>query len=228
MIGNATMFGIGKEEVISCKVFELVFYPDGTMIREGWYDTQVSKRKSLKNGSLEIGLITSGKSCILNALASNGNAIFSIRHDESLVAASIFISSSDEKENALLFRTYLNGIRNSEVVQQLAKGCDMPFDRVESAQERPILATLLLSTDQVSIDSLLEKQRVWAPSLIQHKAESIKFFTRDTLTLTAFATMAVLIWVGCNKATLGIAAIACLIIANCHKVINRLANWVVS
>jgi hypothetical protein len=161
------MFGFGKKKRSPPRIFEMVFFPDGEMIKDDWYDAMKNGLDRPEEGKVDMAFIIDGESCRLDATTRGGNAILSIWHGERIVTSSLFISAADEEANARLAQTYLDSVRRTALVRQLTDGQEAPFETIKSVRERPLLVTMLMPAPSPELtDALLERQRTWVSTLV--------------------------------------------------------------
>ncbi|MES2055326.1 MAG: hypothetical protein V4564_05235 [Pseudomonadota bacterium] len=159
------MFGLGKKKP-PLQIFELVFFPDGDLIRSGWFDAIGDGPDWPREGKIERPFRVDGEPCKLDATARGGNAVFSLWHDDRIVTSSLFVSGADAETNAWLIESYLGSIRQTNLVRQLTSGQEAPFGTVADVRERPMLVTMLMPAASSELtDALLERQRGWVSGL---------------------------------------------------------------
>lgn len=161
------MFGFGKKKPSPLRIFEMIFFPDGEMIKDDWCDAVKNRLDRPEEGKVDMVFTIDGESCRLDATTRGGAAILSTWHGERIVTSSLFISDGDEEANARLIQTYLDSVRRTTLVQQLTEGQEAPFETIRSVRERPLLVTMLMPAPSPELtDALLERQRTWVSTLI--------------------------------------------------------------
>lgn len=162
------MFGFGKkQQAKTAKIFELMFFPDGAIIENQWFDADTGKLGRPGEGKVIQNFRVGDSACRLDATQRNGNAIFSMWSGDRIVTSSLFLSSGDTAANDHLTQLYLDSVRRTDLVQQLFQGTDVPFQEVSHTRERPILATMLMPAPSVELTGILiDYQRRWVSALI--------------------------------------------------------------
>jgi hypothetical protein len=161
------MFGFGKKKPSPPRIFEMIFFPDGEMLKGDWCDVVKNRLDRPEEGKVDMAFTIDGEPCRLDATTRGGNAILSTWHGERIVTSSLFVSARDEEANARLVQTYLDSVRRTTLAQQLTDGQEAPFETIKSAQERPLLVTMLMPAPSFELtNALLERQRTWVSTLI--------------------------------------------------------------
>ncbi|KJK02308.1 hypothetical protein UB44_06745 [Burkholderiaceae bacterium 26] len=151
------------------RMFEVLFFPDGTVLRQDWIDAPAQGVARPEEGKIENSFEVAGVACKLDATLRDGDAIFSMWAGGKIVTSSLLISSSDEAFHPRLIAMYLQSQRGAKLVKELAPDRNDLFIEVEHCAERPMLATMLMPAPSTTLtDALLDVQRNWAAAAIAH------------------------------------------------------------
>jgi hypothetical protein len=162
------MFGLGRRRQNDAwQLFELIFFPDGDVIHQGWRDALPHGFEKPADGKIAGEFAIDGVACRLDATLRDGDAIFSMWADGKIITSSLLLSSDDPAFNASLTELYLESARSTNLVQQLTQGRAV-FTELEGRSERPLLATLLMPAPSPQLtDRLLDTQRAWVGAILR-------------------------------------------------------------